>query len=97
MDRMKLYRIKQFFMLLLMALMIAVGSSSCSDRIHYSSDRVFNARKAINKRMKKKGYSNQQYRYNPRKKSRWNKKRKRRFKKSKYKTGGGFFRRLFRK
>lgn len=84
-------------MFVALAMITLGGVSSCSQRPYYSSERVYNARKGINKKLKKKGYRNNQKRYSPRKKTKWRKKRQKKFNKSKYKTGGGFFRRLFRK
>lgn len=61
-------------------------TTSCSRRVYYSSERVYNARKEQHKRLKRKGYSNQHYRKNPRKATAWKKKRK--FSKRKHSYGG---------
>ncbi|NEQ49990.1 MAG: hypothetical protein F6K11_07645 [Leptolyngbya sp. SIO3F4] len=79
--------IKTVSVLVLLTVFTWVGSG-CSRKVYYSSKRVYNARKEQNKRLRKKGYSNQQYRYSPKKRTKWNKRR--RVNKRKYKTGTGF-------
>ena len=74
--------IKLFLTLVFLA--VTTLFSSCSRPVYYSSTRVYNARKAQNKRLKSRGYSNQQYGKSNKK----NKKRakKNNFKKRKYKS-----------
>jgi len=92
-----LSKLRVLLLFIALAMVTLGGGTSCSQRPYYSSERVYNARKSINKKLKKRGYRNNQKRYKPGKKTKWRKKRGKKFKKSKYKTGGGFFRRLFRK
>lgn len=69
----------------LSVLAIALLFSSCRKPVYYSSTRVYNARAEQNKRLKKKGYSNQQYKKSNRKSKAWHSKnnfRKRRHKQS---------------
>ena len=53
---------------------ITVFASSCRRPVYYSSTRVYNARVEQNKRLKKKGYSNQQYKKANYKAKKWNNK-----------------------
>lgn len=72
-----------------LVVILGIGESACSRRVYYSSKRVYNAQKEQNKRLKRKGYSNQQLRRSPSKRTKWNKKRN--FDKRKHKSKGGFF------
>ncbi len=76
------------FLLATLATLFIVVGSGCRKPVYYSSKRVYEARKEQDKRLKKKGYSNQQYRYPPGRKTRWNKSRKPN--RRRYKTGGVF-------
>lgn len=66
--------------------MVLLFVSSCKGPTYYSSTRVYNARSEQAKRMKKKGYSNQQYKQSNRKRKRWHQRNN--FRKKKYKTSG---------
>ncbi|HBH05894.1 MAG TPA: hypothetical protein DDX92_04740 [Flavobacteriales bacterium] len=72
-------------------LLFAVVGEGCSKPVYYSSKRVYIARKNIDKNLKKKGYSNQQYKRKPTKKTRYSKRKrtgKRRYKYSGFKKFG---------
>lgn len=73
--------IKSF--LLLATIVLSVAVSSCKRPVYYSSTRVYNARAEQNKRLKKRGYSNQQYKKSNRKSKRWGQKNN--FRKRKHK------------
>ena len=60
--------------LILVVLAITLFASSCRRPVYYSSTRVYNARAAQNKRLKKSGYSNQQYKQSNRKSKKWGRK-----------------------
>jgi predicted small lipoprotein YifL len=74
------------FKWLLFVAVILITASACKGPTYYSSTRVYNARSEQAKRMKKRGYSNQQYKKSPRKRKRWNDRNT--FRKKKFKTGG---------
>jgi len=80
----------RMFLLATLAMFIIALGFGCRKPVYYSSKRVYEARKEQDKRLKRKGYSNQQYRYSPGKKTRWSKSR--RPNRRRYKTGGGVFR-----
>ena len=75
------WNIKSF--VLLSFIVIAFLSSSCRGPAYYSSTRVYNARAEQNKRLKKRGYSNQQYKKSNRKSKKWGSRNN--FSKRKYK------------
>ncbi len=80
--------IKSTFLLTVFALSILL--SSCSRPVYYSSARVYNARKEQNKTLKRKGYSNQQYKRSNKKSKKWGKKntfQKKRYKQKSSKSG----------
>jgi hypothetical protein len=74
--------------ILLMLPALMVFNSSCSRRVYYSSERVYNARKEQDKRIRKKGYTNQQHRMSQKQLEKMRKK-KRNFSKKKTSFGGG--------
>lgn len=82
--------LKSAFIIALIA--ISLFASSCRRPVYYSSTRVYNARVEQNKKLKKRGYSNQQYKKSNYKSKKWGKKnnfRKRKYKgSSKNKKGG---------
>jgi hypothetical protein len=61
--------IKSILTLTVLAVSILLGS--CRRPVYYSSTRVYNARVAQNKKLKKRGYSNQQYKKSNRKTKKW--------------------------
>lgn len=78
-------KISKWFPIFALILFIA---ASCKGPTYYSSTRVYNARSEQAKRMKKRGYTNQQYKKSNRKQKRWNQRNN--FRKKKYKaTGSG--------
>lgn len=68
----------------LLAIVILLASA-CKGPTYYSSTRVYNARSEQAKRMKKRGYSNQQYKKSSRKRKKWHSRNN--FRKKKYKSG----------
>jgi hypothetical protein len=63
------WHLKSILILTVLALTVLV--SSCRKPVYYSSTRVYNARAEQNKRIKKRGYSNQQYKKSNRKSKSW--------------------------
>jgi hypothetical protein len=64
--------IKSIFIVTLMGLVLL--ASSCRKPVYYSSTRVYNARVEQNKKLKKRGYSNQQYKKPNHKSKKWSNK-----------------------
>ncbi len=61
--------IQLFFTIAILATVLLFGS--CRRPVYYSSTRVYNARMEQNKKLKKRGYSNQQYKKSNRKAKKW--------------------------
>lgn len=69
--------------LIIATLAVTVITSSCRRPAYYSSTRVYNARAEQNKKLKKRGYSNQQYKKANYKAKKWGSKNN--FRKRQYK------------
>ena len=76
-----LFKLQKVLILTVLSAFLLAGSA-CDRRVHYSSDRVYNAQREQNKRLKQKGYSNDQQRKN-RKQLEKQRRKRQNFKKSK--------------
>lgn len=77
-----------FLWVISICFVLILSFSSCSQGSYYSSERVFKARKEQNKRLRKRGLSNQQYKKSRRQRMRRSKKRERQFRRKRYRKYG---------